>query len=381
GEVLGGLFFGHPESGVFDARAEDLAVGLAAHAAVAIDNARLYRDAQATERRYRSLFEGVADAILVADAGRRYRDANAAAESLLGYRREELLRLRVDDVVAVEPEWTATEFERFRREGRWHGEMELRRKDGSTVPVDARATVVDLPEGPVYLATVRDISDRKRTERLRRDFLAMVGHDLRGPLTTLRGRVQLLQRRGTYHEPTVAAIFAQTQRMGRLIDDLADLVRFEAGPPELRRAPVDLVALVRAEAEAANPAGDAERIQIIAPEGTILGNWDADRLGQVLQNLLGNAVKYAPGDNRVTVQVEADAAEARVGVTDQGPGIPPEHLARLFERFYRADATGAGGLGLGLYISRMLVEAHGGRIWAKSEPGQGSTFTFVLPRR
>ncbi|MBA2755665.1 MAG: PAS domain S-box protein, partial [Chloroflexia bacterium] len=381
GEVLGGLFFGHPESGVFDARAEDLAVGLAAHAAVAIDNARLFRDAQATERRYRSLFEGVADAILVTDGGRRYRDANAAAESLLGYGREELLRLRVDDVVALEPTWTAAEFERFRTEGRWHGEMELRRKDGSTVPVDARATVVDLPEGPVYLSTVRDISDRKRTERLRRDFLAMVGHDLRGPLTTLRGRVQLLQRRGTYHEPTVAAIFAQTQRMGRLIDDLADLVRFEAGPPELRRAPVDLVALVRAEAEAANPAGDAERIQIIAPEGTILGNWDADRLGQVLQNLLGNAVKYAPGDNRVTVQVEADAAEARVGVTDQGPGIPPEHLARLFERFYRADATGAGGLGLGLYISRMLVEAHGGRIWAKSEPGQGSTFTFVLPRR
>ncbi|MEJ7762017.1 MAG: PAS domain S-box protein [Thermomicrobiales bacterium] len=380
GEVLGGLFFGHSEPDVFDMRAEDLAVGLASHAAVAIDNARLFRVAQATERRYRSLFEGVADAILVTDGERRYRDANAAAEVLLGYGREELLGLRVEDVVAVEPDWTEAEFERFRTEGRWHGEMELRRKDGSTVPVEARATVVDLPEGPVYLSTIRDISDRKRTERLRRDFLAMVGHDLRSPLTTLRGRVQLLKRRAAYDATAVDAILAQTKRMGRLIDDLADLIRFEAGPPELRRASVDLVSLVRAEAEAANPPGGDHRIRVVAPEEPVLGEWDADRLGQVLQNLLGNAVKYAPGDDRVTILVEADAAEARVEVADHGPGIPPEHLARLFERFYRADATGAGGLGLGLYISRMLVEAHGGRIWARSEPGQGSTFTFVLPR-
>jgi len=380
GEVLGGLIFGHPEPDVFDRRAEDLAVGLAAHAAVAIDNALLYRDAQATERRYRSLFEGVADAILVADADRRYRDANAAAERLLGYGREELLRLRVEDVAADGPEWTQDEFERFRRDGRWHGEMELRRKDGSRVPVEAVATVVDLPQGPVYLSTVRDVSDRKRAERLQRDFLAMVGHDLRSPLTTLRGRAQLLKRRGVYQVESIDAILAQVDRMSRLIDDLADIVRFEAGQPELRRAPIDLVALVRSEADAASPPGDVPRVVVIAPEEPVVGNWDADRIGQVLQNLLGNALKYAPGPGRVSVMVEADATEARVEVTDEGPGINPEHVPRLFERFYRADATGAGGLGLGLYISRMLIEAHGGRIAATSEPGRGSTFTFVLPR-
>ena len=379
GEVLGGLFFGHPDPGVFDPRAEELAVGLASHAAVAIDNARLFRVAQATERRYRSLFEGVADAILVTDDQRRYQDANAAAEALLGYGREELLRLRVEDVVADGPAWTQAEFERFRTEGSWHGEMELRRKDGSMVPVEARATVVALPEGTVYLSTVRDISDRKRTERLRRDFLAMVGHDLRSPLTTLRGRVQLLRRRATYHEPTVDAILAQASRMQRLIDDLADLIRFEAGPPELRRATIDLVEVVRAEADAVSTHGEAGRIHVVAPPGAIEGDWDADRLGQVLQNVLGNAVKYAPGTDPITVVVSADEAEARVEVTDLGPGIPPEHLPRLFERFYRADATGAGGLGLGLYISRMLIEAHGGRIWAWSEPDRGSTFTFSLP--
>ena len=356
-----------------------LAQDLADRVALAIDNARLYREAQAAEARYRGLFAGVADTILVADAARRYVDANPAATELLGYDREELLGLRVEDVVTDAPEWTADEYARYQAEGSWRGELELRRKDGTSVPVEALATIVDLPGGPVYLSAVRDVSDRKRAERLQRDFLAMVGHDLRGPLTTLRGNAQLLRRRGAYREANVDAIITQADRMARLIDDLTDLVRFEAGRPELRRAPVELVGLVRAQAEAARVLSADHAVEVVAPDGPLTGEWDADRLGQVLQNLLGNALKHAPAGGRVEVRVETDGAEARVSVRDEGPGIAPEHLPHLFERFYRADATGAGGLGLGLYISRMLVEAHGGRIWAESEPGAGSTFTVALP--
>jgi signal transduction histidine kinase len=119
------------------------------------------------------------------------------------------------------------------------------------------------------------------------------------------------------------------------------------------------------------------------PNGALVGNWDGDRLRQVLLNLLGNAMRYSPEGGTIVVRVndEHAALAARVAVSDQGVGIPPEDQARLFSRFYRAEATlSAGeGLGLGLYISRSLVEAHGGRIWAESEPGRGSTFTFTLP--
>lgn len=214
-------------------------------AAPAIDNARLFRAAQAAEMRYRALFEGVADAILVADDSRRYRGANAAALALLGYSRDELLARRIDDVVADESTWTAAEFERFRDAGRWRGELELRRKDGSTVPVEALATVVDPPEGWLHLAAVRDVSERRAPARRQADFLAMVSHDLRRPLTTVVGQAQLMRRRGAYSEAGVAAILSQARRMERLGSDLADVVRLEAGRLQLALAPVDLVEVAR----------------------------------------------------------------------------------------------------------------------------------------
>ena len=141
------------------------------------------------------LFNGVADAILVADADRRYLDANPAALRLLGYSRDELLRLRVDDVVAAaEPVWAATEFARMIDEGEWRGELNVRHRDGTLIPVEARATVVALPTGPVYLSTLRDVSERHELDRLQGEFLAAVSHDLKNPLTTIRAQAQLLRR-------------------------------------------------------------------------------------------------------------------------------------------------------------------------------------------
>ena len=344
-----------------------------------IDNARLFRDAQAAETRYRGLFEGVADAILVTDEARRLRDANAAACALLGYTREELLRLRLEELVARDLDWTKQEFARYRSEGEWHGEIELRRRDGSTVPVEARATVVALPTGPVFLSAIRDVTERKQIEDFRRDFLAMVGHDLRNPLTTVRIQAQLLQRRGEYRESAVAAILSESARMARLVDDLADVVRLEAGHLELQRTAVDLTALAQQLAAVAETESGSHRI-VVAPSPAVVGSWDADRLTQVLRNLLANAIKYSPPGGEIAIRIEVDPREARLAVTDQGPGIAADHLPRLFDRFYRAGAESGGGLGLGLYISRMLVEAHGGRIRVASIPGTGSTFTITLPR-
>lgn len=343
--------------------------------------------AEMAERRYRGLFEGVADAILVADADRRYLDANAAATALLGYEHHELMQMRVEDIVANEPDWTHSEFEQFIAAGQWQSELTLRRKDGSIVPVEARATLVDLPDGTVFLSAIRDISERNRLERLQRDFLAMVTHDLRSPLTAVKGQSQLLLRRSRENaqaEKALTSILDQVDRMQTLIDDLADVVRLEAGEIRLRMKPFDLVDLVHEEMgvlERQEKQAGHHTFRVEAPDGPVVGSWDRQRLGQVLQNLLTNAVKYSPDGGEIAVRLETDHEEARLTVSDHGVGIPPEHLPQLFQRFYRAEATGAGGLGLGLYITKMLVKAHGGTITASSSLGEGSTFAIVLPRR
>lgn len=339
--------------------------------------------AEIAERRYRGLFEGVADAILVADADRRYLDANAAATTLLGYDYDELMQLGVEDIVAEEPEWTRAEYEQFIADGQWQAQLQLRRKDGSTVPVEARATLVDLPDGTVFLSAIRDISERSRLERLQRDFLAMVTHDLRSPLTAVKGQAQLLRRRSGENAQTqkaLTSILDQVARMQTLIDDLADVVRLEAGEIHLRMKAFDLVDLVHEEIGVLEKQTDRHIFRIEAPDGSIVGSWDRQRLGQVLQNLLTNAIKYSPDGGEVVVRLEGGEDEARMVVSDEGVGIPPDHLPQLFQRFYRAEATGAGGLGLGLYISQMLAAAHGGTITASSSLGEGSTFTVSLPR-
>jgi PAS domain S-box-containing protein len=478
-----------------------LAEDLARRAALAIDNARLYAEAQAAEARYRGLFDGVADAMLSIDDEGRFRDANAAAVELLGYEREELLGARLEDLITPGAELAGVEVLWRPRGGTWQGELDLRRKDGAILTVEARTTVVALPAGPVALSVVRDvserhraavdrqrlaaivdssndviigkmldgtvtswnqaaeqlygytaeemigqsiarifpperidefsdimdrirrgesishhdavrvakdgrridisvsvspvtdaagrivgaatiaqdISERKRAEAAQRDFLAMVSHDLRSPLTVIRANAQLLQRRGEYRESTIATILQYADRMARLIDDLADVVRLEEGHLPLQREPLNLVVLARECAAAAEQQSADHAIRVDAPDSSICGMWDRVRLGQVLENLISNALKHGAEEGEVVVRVEERDGEALVSVQDSGSGIDPEHVPHLFDRFYRANSRSSG-LGLGLYISRILVEAHGGRIWVESRPGQGSTFTIGLPR-
>jgi two-component system, OmpR family, sensor kinase len=172
---------------------------------------------------------------------------------------------------------------------------------------------------------------------------------------------------------------AYADRMARLIDDLSDVVRLDEGRIPLQREPLDLVALARECALAAEKQSEHHSVRVEAPGAPICGDWDRVRLSQVVENLLGNALKHGAEEGEIVVQVEERGDEARLSVRDSGPGIDAQHVPHLFERFYQANARSSG-LGLGLYISRILVEAHGGRIWAESWPGQGSTFTIALPR-
>jgi PAS domain S-box-containing protein len=252
--------------------------------------------------------------------------------------------------------------------------------------VDVSAVLTPHPghlgELAVISAILRDISERKALERQQRDFISMVTHELRNPLASIRGYAQIMRRRGEYMERGLDVVLTQSRRLERLIGDLLDVSRVEAGQLQLRREETDLVELVRAAADQAQALTRAHEVRFEAPERALVGRWDRDRLEQVLQNLLTNATKYAPDEGTIIVRVEDHECEVRVSVADEGPGIAPDALPHLFGRFFRSESarsSGAEGLGLGLYISRNLVEAHGGRIWAESTLGQGSTFTFALP--
>ena len=207
----------------------------------------------------------------------------------------------------------------------------------------------------------------------------MATHELRNPVTGIRANAQLMRRRARYSERAVDAIVAQADRLGRLIDDLLLASQIEADRLELRVADTDLAAEARAAAEAARAERTSLRAEVPPEPLVVLA--DQQRLRQVLANLLTNAIKYSPDGSEVVLRVTRADGEARMAVIDHGVGIPPEALPHLFDRFFRAEgaAARAQGLGLGLYITRRIVEGHGGTIGVESELGRGSTFTVVLP--
>jgi signal transduction histidine kinase len=228
-------------------------------------------------------------------------------------------------------------------------------------------------------------AELESVERLRRDLVANVSHELKTPISALRAHLENLLDGVERPDPeTLQVMLSQSERLGRLIDQLLDLSRIESGELRLNRTAVALHALVRAvlsEIEVAR-ADRRVRVRDAVPDDLPPVLVDAERVHQVLFNLLDNAVRFTPPGGEVTVAAHPVNGSCEVAVSDTGPGIAAEHLPRLFERFYRADAArsrGDGGTGIGLAIARSVVEAHGGRIRAESRVGRGSVFTFDLP--
>jgi PAS domain S-box-containing protein len=239
----------------------------------------------------------------------------------------------------------------------------------------------------VLLAT-HDITTMHDLQEQQRALLQTVSHDLRLPLTTIQGHAQLIriqvEQRGLDDtlRPSLDAILRATQRMNGMIQDLVDAARIEGGHLRLQRQPVHLPAYLRDLLRRNAAILEAERIRIDAPDDLPAVFADYDRLERIMTNLLTNALKYSTPGTPVLVRARARPDVVEVSVTDQGRGIPPEALPHLFERFFRAPGPNGQeglGLGLGLYIAKLLVDAHGGHIHVDSTVGQGTTFTFTLP--
>ena len=257
------------------------------------------------------------------------------------------------------------------------------RKDGTPIWLEQRSTVVRDGDGRVVAVEgiARDVTRVRSLQDERETLMQTVSHDLRTPLHVLVGHAQILMRKGDAEVRRRAeAILASAGRMTRLIGDLVDAARLEAGHVALRLEPMDLVAFLAGWKERMAGAFALERVRLEVRDPVPAVLADPARLDQIVGNLVSNALKYSLPDSEVQVTLSATPKTLRLSVADRGPGIAPEELSRLFERYYRTkSAAQAEGLGLGLFITRKLVEAHGWRIEVESEAGKGSVFTVVVP--
>ncbi len=269
-----------------------------------------------------------------------------------------------------------------------HHTVLLHRPDGQHVWVEMVCSqLVDEAE-PSFLCTLRDISEFRQLEKLKSEFIANVSHELRSPLTIIRGYSQILERALGDNEELLyyaTAINDESRHLARLVDDLLDFSRIEEGHLRLSLEWCDLTQIVLEMVKIYEGYAKGHAIHANLPSGPLPARADPARVRQVLTNLINNAIKYSPEGTQIEVTLTTEEEDhkrfAHIRVRDEGPGIAPEHQQRIFERFYRVNTSPAGGegLGLGLAVSKAIVDGHGGQIWVESKLGQGSTFHFTLP--
>jgi PAS domain S-box-containing protein len=348
------------------------------------------KQAEEARARLAAIVESSDDAIVSKDLSGIIQTWNKGAERIFGYTPEDAVGQPI--TMIIPPDRLDEEPEILRRircgERVDHFETVRRHKDGTLLDISLTISPVVDSRGAIVGASkvARDITERRALERQKDQFLGIAAHELRTPVTGIKGYTQLLARRlhragDTASAEMLGKLDRQIDRLTGLIDDLLDVARIESGVLPFRPAPFELNAFVRETVEEMQQTTERHTIAWELAESVTLVA-DRDRIGQVLTNLLGNAIKYSPQADRVVVRTTRDGENVIVSVQDFGIGIPREKQAHLFERFYRVDGesrAGFSGLGLGLYVAAEFVKRHGAAIWVESEEGEGTTVRFSLP--
>ena len=348
------------------------------------------RDAQAQaslqqQRQQEALFDSMAEGLILLDHAGRVQLANRAFNQLfdvIGDLRGRTLMeaLRLHELTEL--------VEELGKEKQVIGrEIKLSRPSELWLQVNGSALYDRTGRQYGTILVFHDLTRLKQLERTRQEFVANVSHELRTPLSLIKGYVETLLE-GAKDNPTIAAKFLTTidrnaERLRLLIEDLLTISELESGRVKLDLQPVALRGLIEKVLGDFKSVASAKQMNLIDQVPDLHVSADAARLEQVLCNLVDNAIKYGRNEGSVTVTASAVGDELiEVGVQDDGPGIPPESLERIFERFYRVDKARSreqGGTGLGLSIVKHIVQNHGGRVWARSEVGHGAAFYFTLP--
>jgi PAS domain S-box-containing protein len=330
------------------------------------------------EARFRVALEAHPGILLVVDPDGRIGYANAQALRSLRYVPDDIRRVSLRDLVSAAPA--------LGQPTQGVQNAEARRSDGTMFPVDFAISTFDLAGNQYSIAVLTDISERLQTERLRDTFIGMLSHELRTPVTSIYGGSQVLMSRGDRLDPQtrhelISDVASEAERLHRLIENLLVLARVERGQDLTGGEPVLLQRILPLIVERERALWPGTTIEMTIPPGLPTVRGHEGYVGQVVQNLLSNAAKYAGAGSTVQIVASREEAGVSIHVLDDGAGIPPEHAEHLFDLYYRAPgaADRAPGAGIGLFVCRHIVTALGGTIWARSRPEGGAEFGFELP--
>jgi PAS domain S-box-containing protein len=353
---------------------------------------------RASQQRIVNIIETAQDAFISMDLGGRVTDWNSAAQAMLGWSRQEAVGQPLADLVIAARHRSAAlqALQHFRETGELdllgrRVERILVRRDGQEITAEMTVGLVGTGEGVFFSVFLHDVSERKEVERMKNEFVSTVSHELRTPLTAISASLSLLADGMAGELPDdakglVGVANASSERLVRLIGDVLDIQKMEAGQMDYQRVPQPVAPVVEGAVAAmgsfASQAGVRLAFEAGDGAGLLRAEIDRDRLTQVLTNLLSNAIKFSESGGEVLTRLEGQGSVLRIAVIDHGAGIPEAFRGRIFQRFAQADGADSrrnGGTGLGLNICRTIVEEHGGRIWFDSVEGEGTTFFVELP--
>lgn len=406
-DLLGIIFVFRSHSLRFSPDERQILASFADYAAIAVNNARLYETSVTERRRLDALLEASADGIMVLGADLTVERINPALATLTGWPSDDVagrpheafITWNRVDVGQTLAQAAATGWPLAGLEGEGHGgpgrplhvEGELRRRNGSMVSVGITYAPLLVRPGRLIniIGIVHDITRFREADALKDTFISVVSHELKTPVAIIKGYAETLRRPEARRnvalaDEMLATIIEESDRLARLVDELLDVSRLQAGGlPFQDVEAVDLRGIVRRVMDRYQPQTQRHTLTAEFPEGFPTVDGDPRRLEQALDNLISNAVKYSPQGGPVQITASITPAEVLLAVQDTGVGIPWAEQERIFERFYRVEGPetrAVAGTGLGLYLTRAIVQAHGGRIWVESIPGHGATFFVALPR-
>lgn len=389
------LFRSYPDQ--FSNNDRALLRSFADQAAIAVRNAQLYSQSVRSRQRLDALLDSVADGILILSPSQQVERSNPALDRLLMIDGREIQGKSHDEVIRWAKRTTDLTLEQAVAGG-WpltphaylyvEGDLKI---DDALPPLPVGITYAPLLSSDDVLlniiATVRDITHFRQADELKSTFVSVISHELKTPLALIKGYVSTLRREDARWDRAIvkeslAVIEDETDRLAELVENLLDASRLQANSLAIKRSDVLLPDLARRTAERMQTQTSQHTIVCDFPSDFPVILADENRMNQVLTNLISNAIKYSPGGQiKITGQVRPDLVI--VCVTDEGAGIAQSDIPHVFDRFYRATdaARTTKGVGLGLYLTRAIIEAHGGKIWVDSEVGKGARFCFLMPRQ
>jgi len=395
-ELIGVLYVFRAYGTRFTANDRQVLASFADQAAIAVHNAQLYERISYEKRRLDAILEYSADGVLILDSAHRVTLFNRALAQLSGWSAANAIGRHHDEVIHWARVETDIDFAKATAGG-WplssarpiYVEGDLRRRHGGSISVGITYAPLFDREGRLVniIADVRDITRFREADKVKSTFISVISHELKTPVALIKGYADTLLREDARWDPettqeSLTVIMEEADRLNQLVDDLLDASRLQAGGLSLEIEPVSLDALVEHVAGRFRTQTQEHEIHTRFPDSLPAVYGDAARLEQVLDNLVANAIKYSARGGRIEISGRALSDEVIITVSDEGVGSPFEEQPRVFERFFRGARERnqrTPGAGLGLYLAKSIVQAHGGRIWVESNPAEGASFSFAIP--